>query len=79
MGIMDRIAAEQQRAKPNRCPVGRAMDALTKGDREQLREALDNYDYPHTVIASVLTGEGHKTSADAVGKHRKGACGCARG
>ena len=79
MGLMDKIAAEQERIKPNRCGVSRAMQQLKKADQEQLRDALANYDYAHTVIASVLTAEGYKTTPDAVGRHRKGTCGCARG
>lgn len=79
MGLMDKITAEQERVRPNRCGVAKAMQSLKKADQEQLEDALANPEYAHSVIAKVLTDEGHKTTSDGVSRHRRGICGCARG
>jgi hypothetical protein len=78
MGLMDKITAEQERVKPNRCGVAKAMEVLRKSDREELQAALNNPEYAHSVIAKVLTDEGAKTTSDGVSRHRRGICGCAR-
>lgn len=60
------------------CPVARVLASLPPKDRDVLVAALGNKDITHAAIAAVLTENGHKMAQDAMGRHRRGSCGCAR-
>lgn len=60
------------------CPVAKILSALSPKDRETLAAAIGNKDITHAAIAAVLTDNGHRMSQDAMGRHRRGSCACAR-
>jgi hypothetical protein len=61
-----------------KCPIVRIFDVLDPKDAAVLTAALADRDVTHAAIANVLTSNGHRIVQDAVGRHRRGACSCAR-
>lgn len=59
-----------------RCPVGRLLRTLEADDATALLGAVDNLDVTAVNLAHVLRSNGHLISADAVRRHRRGACSC---
>lgn len=75
MGLLDDIMSEKPRLSL-KCSVAILKDQLEKNDREDLETALDDVMIQSTIIARVLERKGHKISATAVARHRRGACSC---
>lgn len=69
-----------EKSKPTvpMCPVAKILAALSPKDRDVLVTALGNKNITHAAISAVLTDNGHTMRQDSIGRHRRGACGCAR-
>lgn len=73
------LGQEFQSALSNRRPPCKVRDVygeMEEKDRNDLRDALANVDFPLTVISSVLAGRGVQLSTDTLRKHRMGRCSC---
>lgn len=61
-----------------RCGVGKVLARLGAKDRAKLEAALKATHLPNTAIARWGKGKGEHLTAEMVGRHRKGECGCER-
>ena len=78
MGLtMDDFREASKKTVPQ-CPIARLLDELPPKDRQVLTDALADSSVMHSGIAAVLTKNGHPMRQDPIGRHRRGACACAR-
>lgn len=68
--------ARSESSKGPRCSVAAVLDGNPEAD--QINAALKDRDIPGSVIAKALTDIGAKVRAEAVQRHRRGACDCNR-
>lgn len=61
-----------------RCTVADLLDEMPEADAADLRAALANTAYAHTVITRVLIARGYDMHDKRIAAHRKGQCACAR-
>ncbi len=59
-----------------RCPVAKAIDAMTDEDAVAFRSALSDPDIEHVTLREVLKKNNYKTGERAVGNHRNRKCSC---
>lgn len=76
MGILEDI--QEAQSKPTRCPVAKAMEAMSEEDAAAMQSALDDPSIEHVVLTSVLNKNGYKVGPRAVGNHRDSRCSCRR-
>lgn len=84
MGLIAPAVRESARAVSIKCPVGRLLRALDKGDAAELRAALTDPDVRHVDVERALRSRAvvdkyptaPRPNAQAVSAHRQGACKC---
>lgn len=76
MGLMDDFKAEHS-GPPLKCPVHKMIVELG-AEGAELREAVEANVIPAIAIARVLQRRGLKLTAVAMGRHRRGECGCGK-
>lgn len=78
MGISEDIEelSRSRQASQVRCPVARALDAMSDEDSAAFTAALSNPDIEHVTLREVLKKNNYKTGERAVGNHRNGKCSC---
>ena len=59
------------------CKVRTLMESLDAKDKEILKKALEDPNWPHIRLAAELTKRGLKISEHPLRKHRIGGCSCA--
>lgn len=75
MGLLDDIRAEPRRVS-RRCGVAMIKDGMDKKSRADLDEAMDDPLITSATIARVLERNGHKITASAISRHKRGDCCC---
>ena len=75
MALLDALNA-QHIGVPVRCPIAKIRQQLEPGDIATLDTALGNPAMTAKAIANALTTIGHKTSHEAVARHRRKVCAC---
>lgn len=78
MGLMDEIQQEQYAQRAPKCTVGKALLECDQEERADLIAALDDERYTGAAISRALTKLGYKVKAEALTRHRRGVCACAR-
>lgn len=75
--LLDSLADPQYapRRGPN-CSVAVVMKQMPKDILEKFQAAMDNHSAPGTEIAKAVQELGYLVRADAIQRHRRGACRC---
>jgi hypothetical protein len=60
------------------CKVRSVLESLDVKDKEILKQALTNAEWPHATLAYELNKRGIKISEQPVRTHRTGRCSCVR-
>lgn len=76
-GLADAFAAAERKRNGPQCRVGLLLSELDADDRVALETALLGTTYS-TVLAEVLSQQGHEITDDPINRHRKGRCKCPR-
>ena len=76
MGLLDDIQKEPRVPTGRRCGVAIVMALLTKKERDDLHQAIDDITIPSTIIQRVLNKRDIKITAYAINRHRRGECVC---
>jgi len=79
MGLLDDIAAEQEKTQPNRCPVAKVIPQMSDSDLADFDAAMHDDSIRHVAIARALERHGYRVSAKSIAAHRSDTCACARG
>lgn len=74
MGILEDI--QEAQSKPTRCPVGKALEAMSEEDATAMRSALEDQSIEHVVLTSVFNKNGYLMGNKAVPSHRGSRCSC---
>lgn len=77
MGLMDEFKNEQF-GPPIKCSVHKVCVELGGEEGAELRQAVDEGLIPAMAIARVLARRGIRLTAEAMGRHRRKECGCAK-
>lgn len=60
------------------CRINNILDSLTPEERAELQLILGKHRVSNAAIARVLSDNGHETTHDQVGRHRRGGCLCSK-
>lgn len=79
MGLIEEVEAQRERGKPGLpCAVIRIRQVLEGEDLEDFEKILADPDtYKHTFVTRALRARGIEVARGAIGRHRRGDCGCA--
>ncbi|CAB4173508.1 hypothetical protein UFOVP955_32 [uncultured Caudovirales phage] len=79
MSLADAFTTPTRTIHGPTCGVYKILGTLESKDFETLSAVLDkNSPWTSTQIAAILSDQGHPIKADALQRHRRGACECGR-
>lgn len=70
MGILEDLQ-EVKTNKPTRCPVGKALEAMTESDAIAFQVALEDTSIEHVALTDILIKNQYQVGERSVGNHRR--------
>lgn len=78
MGLLDDISSEQRLIHPRRCSVVVILESMDESDAADLTSAMADPGISHVAIVRALDKRGFHLDDQALSRHRRNVCACAR-